>query len=564
MEEIVSGVVIMSHTWPAYSVCGEKSHATTWRGVIAALPLTLLLTACNGSWERDQPPLLPAPPAPPIATPRPGAFAAQVRFDETDGQLAVSWNAASGAERYRVSLKRDDIAGFQVLKENAGSTAGALKFTLGLTADWNVAAVRVEACNVGGCTAASDVPLVAEFGNVFAIKEDLGERPDIPLPLRRGLGFAVAFSQDGNTVAGAAPFANVVHVFTRSTNGAWVLQQTLDPGILQGNPNFGLSVALSAAGDTLAIGAPAEPTNGNGVRRTGAVYLFVRQDAQWHLAAHLRDFDPQQFGDNFGRSVALTGDGTVLAVGIPNKQIVGNRCAGAVGIFTRADSGWENSPLTPAVLSLSDPGDFDPACRAQLGGSGSLAFSNDGSTLAAGAYVFTRPGSQWSWDPQQPLEPIALQQPAPQQGDGFGGPVALSPDGNTLAVSALSANGGALTSGAVYIFTRANADSQWTLTPTYLEQPDANFAAAFGAVLSFTKDGKALAVGAPMATAHTDRAVEFAGAAYVFVRVGETWIKQPKAFFSPAAKTNGFFGTVALAPDGSTLFSGAQENLYIF
>jgi hypothetical protein len=91
------------------------------------------------------------------------------------------------------------------------------------------------------------------------------------------------------------------------------------------NDNFGLSVALSSGGDLLAVGAPAEASaatgiNGNqldnSVTTAGAVYVFARSGSVWTQHAYVKASNTGT-GDRFGRAVALSGDGTTLAVGGP-------------------------------------------------------------------------------------------------------------------------------------------------------------------------------------------------------------------------------------------------------
>ncbi len=87
-------------------------------------------------------------------------------------------------------------------------------------------------------------------------------------------GQSVALSADGNTAVVGAPTGNgeagAVWVFTR-TGSTWTKQAELLPnsGEEDGNGKFGASVALSADGNTVLVGAPA---NAGG----GAVWVFTR------------------------------------------------------------------------------------------------------------------------------------------------------------------------------------------------------------------------------------------------------------------------------------------------
>ena len=183
---------------------------------------------------------------------------------------------------------------------------------------------------------------------------------------------------------------------------------------------FGYSVAIS--GDTLAVGTPYEDSNATGVNDedgqsddnafdSGAVYVFTRTGDTWTQQAYIKASNTGA-GDNFGYSVALSGD--TLAVGGPGEA------SNATGV--------------------NDP-------DGQL--NGDAAFSG-------AVYVFTRTGDIWT-------QQAYIKASNTDENDLFGYSVALS--GDTLAVGATweasnatgvnapdgQLNGSALESGAVYI-----------------------------------------------------------------------------------------------------------------
>jgi hypothetical protein len=138
---------------------------------------------------------------------------------------------------------------------------------------------------------------------------------------RAGQGTSVALSADGNTaiVGGpgdnswdrSVPFglgaAGAAWVFTRA-NGVWTQQGNKLVGA-KGSARQGMSVALSADGNTAAMGGAAE---GEGV---GTVSVFTRKDGRWTL-------DEKLAGNGaVGKSapaVALSADGTIVMVGGSN------------------------------------------------------------------------------------------------------------------------------------------------------------------------------------------------------------------------------------------------------
>jgi hypothetical protein len=253
---------------------------------------------------------------------------------------------------------------------------------------------------------------------------------------------------------------------------------------------FGYSVALSADGNTLAVGAIWEASNATGVNgdqannsasASGAVYVFTRSGASWTQQAYVKASNTEAF-DWFGYSVALSADGNTLAVGAyleaSNAEDVGGDQAnnsasssGAVYVFTRSGASWTQQ----AYVKASNTGASD-----EFGWS--VALSADGNTLAVGAYgedsnatgvngddtdnsastsgavyVFTRTGSTWA-------QQAYVKASNTGASDFFGYSVALSADGNTLAVGAVGedsnamgvngdqTNNSASASGAVYLY----------------------------------------------------------------------------------------------------------------
>jgi hypothetical protein len=151
---------------------------------------------------------------------------------------------------------------------------------------------------------------------------------------RAGQGTSVALSADGNTaiVGGpgdnpwdrSVPFglgaAGAAWVFTR-TNGVWTQQDSKLVGA-KGSARQGMSVALSADGNTAAMGGFAEGVD------VGAVSIFTRKDGRWTL-------DQKLAGSGaVGKSapaVALSADGAVVMVGGSNDS----GGVGAAWMFTR-------------------------------------------------------------------------------------------------------------------------------------------------------------------------------------------------------------------------------------
>ncbi|HTA35821.1 MAG TPA: IPT/TIG domain-containing protein [Solirubrobacteraceae bacterium] len=149
-------------------------------------------------------------------------------------------------------------------------------------------------------------------------------------------GTSVALSADGNTALVGNPTTTnapgAVWVFTRE-GSSWTRTAVLTGGSTSGEGRFGKSVALSADGATALIGDPSA-TNGR-----GSAWLFTREGSSWTPVGTL-SVEASAFA-HFGRSVALSGDASLALIGGPGDE----EYAGAAWTFTRSSSGWEQQPL---------------------------------------------------------------------------------------------------------------------------------------------------------------------------------------------------------------------------
>ncbi|HSS79538.1 MAG TPA: hypothetical protein VLV54_22655 [Thermoanaerobaculia bacterium] len=252
---------------------------------------------------------------------------------------------------------------------------------------------------------------------------------------------------------------------------------------------FGWSVALSANGQILAIGAPLDGDKGTSA---GAVWLFERnQNGGWMKTAKLTGQDTTTF-DAFGFAVSLDDRGQTLVVGAPLHDAPNDRGnSGAVYVFENT-AGWIQS----AKLTATDAQRDD-----QLGTS--VAIDGLADLIAAGApqpepripgdnstgrpgraYLFQKSNGPWSSANQ-----ISLAAQGGKGFDAFGFAVALEAGGKALAVGAPGADLIGDQSGAVYLFQQVGA---WPPTASPL------CGLPTGAELGFAVsiDGETLAVGA--------------------------------------------------------------------
>jgi hypothetical protein len=145
-----------------------------------------------------------------------------------------------------------------------------------------------------------------------------------------------------------ASCAGAAYVFTRNSN-VWTQQQKIvatGTNARVSTDKFGNSLSLS--GDTLVIGAfwqDYDASGGSFASNAGAAYVFTRNAGVWSQQQKLIATGPNARinGDNFGASVAVSGDNIV--VGASNQSYDANGVSsagqgGAAFLFTRSGTVW--------------------------------------------------------------------------------------------------------------------------------------------------------------------------------------------------------------------------------
>ncbi len=307
---------------------------------------------------------------------------------------------------------------------------------------------------------------------------------------------------------------------------------------------LGAAVAIADEAGIALIGANQDDGAGNSA---GAAYVYLRDpaDGSWQEAMKLAGSDAK-IGDFFGDVVAMTPDATTLLITAGN-QSQGGGGGGTVYVFERRGSVWlEQAQLTP-------PDNPPPPLAFGKG----LAISEDGTIAAIGAwkdtdggnwagavYVFVREPRTSRWEFE-----VKLITSDAAEDDQFGQSVDLSADGNILVGGASQDD---VATGAAYVFVRDPKTSRW-FEQIKLTASDAEPIALFGFSVAISADGDTILVGA----ADDDEQAVGAGAAYVFVRDGNTWFEQAKLTALDGSFLDKFGSSVALSADGDRAVIGA-------
>lgn len=326
-----------------------------------------------------------------------------------------------------------------------------------------------------------------------------------------------------------------------------------DPEIVQvglslhgsADDEFGSAIALSSDGSVLAVGSP-RPSASPAV--AGSVSVFVDTDGVWeNLGASALDGD--QARDMFGASVALSATGHTVAVGAPVDNS-GGSAAGTVRVFD-FDTSTNRWALVGGVLIGSGP-------NHQFGTS--VALDDTGAVLAVGAryetgtqgalsgtvQVYSLIGGTWTARGARLDGQAAM--------DYFGTSVSLSASGQTLAVGAPGHDTGGSNSGRVVVYSYNAGSTSWTPLGGVLDGGVAN--EALGSAVALSSTGTTVVTGSP---GYGDSDVgSAAGAVLSYALVDNVWIARGAALLG--ARASDAQGTaVAVSDTGSRVVAGGRN-----
>ena len=289
---------------------------------------------------------------------------------------------------------------------------------------------------------------------------------------------------------------------------------------------LGFSIAFSSVGDVIAIGSEPKQDGENQVSVYGAM------GGEWALRGD--PLDGMEIGDWFGSSVSLSADGIVLAVGARRYGGVNGIRSGGVLAFE-----WNAIAWVPMGLPIDgEADDRDFGC--------SVALSNDGRVLAAGAFRYGGGGTNigrariFEWNS---LDWVLRGSPLDGEsiGDASGWSVSLSSDG--AIVGSGSHHSGANV-GHVRVFRWTG--TLWSQLGTSITGQGQD--GWFGFSVSLSGDGTVVAIGAGMGNY-----------CQVFEYNGTDWIQRGQTLFGEAP--GDLLGeSVAISSSGETLVVGGPWN----
>jgi len=295
------------------------------------------------------------------------------------------------------------------------------------------------------------------------------------------------FDDDRGTASGSA------YVFEKF-GALWSQTAKLTAADGAHSDEFGFSVALS--GNTAVIGVK----GGDGlVADSGSAYVFEKIGGVWTQSAKLTAADGAE-GDQFGYSVAVSGDTAVIGAFLDND--LGSN-SGSAYVFEKIGGVWTQS----AKLTAADGAEHDQfGFSVAVSGDTAVIGSRNGDGLVANsgsAYVFEKFGGLWS-------QTTKLTASDGTQFNEFGFSVALS--GDTAVIGARGDDDRGTASGSAYVFEKIGA--LWSQTAKLTASDGAQFD-EFG--VSVALSGDTAVIGA-----RNDDDLGFnSGSAYVFALEGE-------------------------------------------
>ncbi len=364
---------------------------------------------------------------------------------------------------------------------------------------------------------------------------------------------------NGNQFDNSSSKSGAVYVF-RFDGSDWGQEAYIKASIGDSGDLFGRSISLSGDGSSLAVGALNESSSATGVhsgfytahfdnsaKMAGAVYMFRYNGSNWAQEAYIKASNTDA-SDYFGLPVSLNSNGSVLAVGAHGedsaaKGVNGNQldnsssASGAAYVFRHDGSNWHQEAYIKA--SNTDASDLFSRSISLSGDGNTLAVSssteyssskgingnqlNNSARKAGAVYVYRYDSSAWAQE-------AYIKASNAEEQDQFGQYVALSGDGNTLAVTAIGEDSDARGvsgeqfdnsssgSGSAYLFRR---DGGFWEQRAFIKASNTDSGDGFGYSASLSDDGGVLVIGAPyedsgIAGEQLDNSQRSAGAAYIY------------------------------------------------
>jgi len=349
-----------------------------------------------------------------------GAASGQVRVFENNANL---WQQ-----------KGNDIDGIEA--------SDKFGFSVSISADGNTIAVGAPDNNANGFESGHVRVFQFQGNDWVQIGNDI-----IGEALSDHSGYSISLSDDGNRLAIGAPDNGLVENVGSNYGQVRVYENQSNNWVQIGNDidgenpedNSGFAVSLNGDGSIVAIGAP---NNNDAVQGAGQVRIYAFETDTWVQIGE--DIDGEALNDKFGGAVSLNNLGTILAVGARDHNGIGH-----VRIFENLANTWTQIGSDIDGEAIDDEFGISVSLNADGTILAAGARYNSGFLGDAGhTRVYRNQSGNWE-QIDEDIDGEAIE-------DRSGTSVSLSADGSIVVIGAYLNDGNGSNSGQVRLFSNPN------------------------------------------------------------------------------------------------------------
>ncbi|WP_299606930.1 T9SS type A sorting domain-containing protein [uncultured Aquimarina sp.] len=296
----------------------------------------------------------------------------------------------------------------------------------------------------------------------------------------------------------------------------------------------GRSVSLSSNGNILAVGATDNDGNGS---NSGQVRVFENVNDVWTQIGD--DIDGEEAGFKSGRSISLSGDGTRVAIGGSN--------SGQVRVFERSSNTW---------IQLGQDIDEEAGDETIR----NVKFSQDGTTLVVGAWtdvvntVNAGRARVYRLDNTNNWVQLGADIYGESEGDAAGS-ISINGDGTIIAIGAQGNDGNGNRAGHARVFQWTN-NTNWVQLGQDLDGEEPGD--AFGNKLALNASGTIIAMGAEFHDASGNPG-DYYGQVRVFEWDGNgSWVQKGSEIIGDRYSQSGH--SLTINAEGNILAIGAPSD----
>ncbi|SFN92974.1 Por secretion system C-terminal sorting domain-containing protein [Paenimyroides ummariense] len=341
-------------------------------------------------------------------------------------------------------------------------------------------------------------------------------------------GNSVSFSDDGTTFIAGGMSSSSVKVYRINSSGNWIqLGQNFVGGSLGNN------IAISSDGNIVAIGTVTNLSN------IGYFSVYQNISGTW---SQIGQNVMGNIGEQFGYSVAISSNGSVVAASAPYATGKGGKNSGKVRIYRNVSGTWTK------IGSDIDDGEI----VSEFSGI-DIDLSEDGNTLAIGTLrnasstnakgkvrVYQNISGTWTKIGNDIVGENAFDTCSS---------VSLSSNGNIVAIGSPHNEGNGKESGSVRVY--RNSSGNWIKVGQDIDGEVAG--ALSGYSVSFSADGTILAIGAP------GNFTNKSGYIRIYKNISGSWVKMGQGINGKIGGEN-FGRSVSLSANGQKVVVGAFSN----